>query len=183
MKVKSTGLGRTQLTAHIEGFFIKDDGSSAVMVIESTEPVHWHIECDMGGRDLRHFAGFVLKPRVLFSLVRLLITGGEAKGFVMEKEGGKRAAKKRTAAASSTPAAGNGSAAVVGETNGKGADFVVTAAVAEAESVSAPPPLVRLEALRGSRGSEDDDARSEREQRRAERRQAREEHAQKATAN
>jgi hypothetical protein len=189
MKVKSTGLGRTQLTAHIDGFFIKEDGSSAVMVIESTEPVHWHIECDMGGKDLRHFAGFVLKPRVLYSLVRLLVTGGEAKGFSMEKEGGKRAAKKRApaaapAASSPASASGNGRAkataadlaATAAEGNG-GAPAAEAIEAAEPVTASAAPPPMRLEALRSSRLEDEDETRAARDERRAERRRAREVHA------
>lgn len=96
MKVKSTGLGKTQLTAHFDGFTAKEGGGpSAVLIITSTEPVHWHIECDLGGSDLRQFAGQVLRPGMIWHLVKLLARGGEAGGFVMENEGGRRSKRER----------------------------------------------------------------------------------------
>ena len=96
MKVKSTGLGKTQLQCHFDGFSPKEGGEqSVVMIITSTEPVHWHIEADLGGKDLRQMAGQMLKPATIWHLVKLLITGSEAKGFVMEKEGGRRSTRDR----------------------------------------------------------------------------------------
>jgi hypothetical protein len=188
VKVKSTGLGKTQLTSDIDGFYIKEDGSSAVMVIESTEPVHWHIECDMGGDDLRQFARLVLKPRTLASLIGLLIKGGEAKGFVMEKEkGGRRGAAKKARVTARTVAG-----TVPSESAAPAAAVTATAAPAVAPNVAAqtpaagnghgpaesvtpsPPPLVDLVALREAEASHRDGERAEREQRRAERRRQRE---------
>ena len=96
MKVKSTGLGKTQLQCHFDGFNPKEGGEqSVVMVITSTEPVHWHIEADLGGKDLRQMAGQMLKPRIIWHLIKLLASGSEAKGFVMEKEGGRRSTRER----------------------------------------------------------------------------------------
>src|SRR5450759_2995622 len=96
MKVKSTGLGKTQLQCHFDGFSKKDNGDqSVVMVITSTEPVHWHIEADLGGKDLRQMAGQMLKPAIIWHLIKLLVSGSEAKGFVMEKDGGRRSSRER----------------------------------------------------------------------------------------
>jgi hypothetical protein len=96
MKVKSTGLGKTQLQCHFDGFAKKENGEpSVVMVITSTEPVHWHIEADLGGRDLRQMAGQMLKPAIVWHLLKLLAMGSEAKGFVMEKDGGRRSTRDR----------------------------------------------------------------------------------------
>lgn len=97
MKVKSTGLGRTLLQCHPDGFRKKGDGDtqSLVMVITSTEPVHWHIECDLGGKDIRQMAAQMLKPAILWQLIKLLISGSEAKGFDMGQEGGRRSSRER----------------------------------------------------------------------------------------
>ena len=96
MKVKSTGLGKTQLQCHFDGFTKKENGEqSVVMVITSTEPVHWHIEADLGGKDLRQMAGQMLKPGTIWHLLKLLVAGSEARGFVMEKEGGRRSSRER----------------------------------------------------------------------------------------
>lgn len=185
MKVKSTGLGKTQLTAHVEGFYVKEDGSSAVMVIESTQPVHWHIECDMGGIDLRHFAGFVLRPRVLFNLLKLLVQGGEAKGFVMEKEGGRTGRKAERAA--KPAAAGTASATVVSGAAPAPAATDLEAGAgpraagpasepARAAAITGPPARIRLEDLRSANGHGSGE-RSDREERRAERRRQRQQAA------
>ncbi|MHB9149891.1 MAG: hypothetical protein ACYC33_07420 [Thermoleophilia bacterium] len=97
MKVKSTGLGRTLLQCHPDGFRKKGDGDtqSLVMVITSTEPVHWHIECDLGGKDIRQMAAQMLKPAIVWQLIKLLISGSEAKGFDMGQEGGRRSSRER----------------------------------------------------------------------------------------
>ncbi len=97
MKVKSTGLGRTLLQCHPDGFRRKGDGDtqSLVMVITSTEPVHWHIECDLGGKDIRQMAAQMLKPAIVWQLIKLLISGSEAKGFDMGQEGGRRSSRER----------------------------------------------------------------------------------------
>ena len=96
MKVKSTGLGKTQLQCHFDGFSPKENGEpSVVMIITSTEPVHWHIEADLGGKDLRQMAGQMLKPATIWHLLKLLVLGSEAKGFVMEKDGGRRSTRDR----------------------------------------------------------------------------------------
>lgn len=95
MRVKSTGLGKTQLTANFDGFQPKEGGeSSAVLIITSTEPVHWHIECDLGGKDLRQFAGQALRPGMVWHLLKLLVRGGEPSGFVIEEKEGRKGRKK-----------------------------------------------------------------------------------------
>ncbi|MHB8870244.1 MAG: hypothetical protein ACYC6T_15750 [Thermoleophilia bacterium] len=171
MKVKSTGLGKTQLTAHFDGFTAKEGGEpSAVLIITSTEPVHWHIECDLGGSDLRQFAGQVLRPSMIWHLVKLLARGGEARGFVMEKEGGRRSRKERVSrtAAAEPPVAVAAPTATIAAAP---AEPVAPAAVNTARPTPAERPVK-------DPASSDSTDREERERRRAERRQQREEAAQ-----
>ncbi|MHB1343744.1 MAG: hypothetical protein ACYCX3_05245 [Thermoleophilia bacterium] len=194
MKVKSTGLGKTQLTAHFDGFTAKEGGEpSAVLIITSTEPVHWHIECDLGGSDLRQFAGQVLRPSMIWHLVKLLARGGEARGFVMEKEGGRRSGKERVSrtaetqpsvtATSAAPATAATSAATENPSADTGAAIsaltpadtpvATTSAPARNTARTAPAPLLATESA-----ASDSADRDERERRRAERRRQREEAAQ-----
>lgn len=186
MKVKSTGLGKTQLTAHFDGFTAKEGGApSAVLIITSTEPVHWHIECDLGGSDLRQFAGQVLRPSMIWHLIKLLARGGDAHGFVMEKEGGRRSGKERVSrtagaqpsvaaasAASESPIAVTAAASSTAQTP---ADTPVAAAPAPAKPAGRAMPTQPLATESAAADSAD---RDERERRRAERRRQREETAQ-----
>ena len=71
MKVNSTGLGKTTLTAHISGLVPGDEASILVMKIESTEPVHWYITCRMEPADIRAAMKMVLKPAALFRIMRM----------------------------------------------------------------------------------------------------------------
>lgn len=166
MKVKSTGLGKTQLQCHFDGFHPKEGGEeSVVMIITSTAPVHWHIEADLGGKDLRQMAGQMLKPATIWHLLKLLVTGSEAKGFVMEKEGGRRSTRERVVRSASAP---------VTATPAASQETVAVAATSAPTPVSAPRPARRET---GRPVADGDEARREREERRAERRKAREERA------
>ncbi len=181
MKVKSTGLGKTQLQCHFDGFTKKENGEqSVVMVITSTEPVHWHIETDLGGKDLRQMAGQMLKPGTIWHLLKLLVAGSEARGFVMEKEGGRRSSRERV---SREPVVRTGGVAEV-----EAIEVVAEPAVAAIaslapvpdEGVSAAPARTERPAAKATKDESDLSAR---EQRRAELRRQREETAkQYATA-
>ncbi|MCZ7662985.1 MAG: hypothetical protein M5U22_08690 [Thermoleophilia bacterium] len=171
MKVKSTGLGKTQLTAHFDGFTAKEGGEpSAVLIITSTEPVHWHIECDLGGSDLRRFAAQVLRPGMIWHLVKLLARGGEARGFVMVKEGGRRSRKERVTRAAEI--ASPRPASVEEPTP-------AMTPVSAGNSGILEPTAPNLSRPRPARAPADegDSDREERERRRAERRRQREEAA------
>jgi len=172
MKVKSTGLGKTQLQCHFDGFHPKEGGEdSVVMIITSTAPVHWHIEADLGGKDLRHMAVQMLKPATIWHLLKLLVKGSEAKGFVMEKEGGRRSTRERVVR---TPVAAAPAAAPA------------PAPVLETIAAAAPAPVMTRPAPRVAVArpvDQGDDARRERDERRAKRRREREEQAEQyATA-
>jgi hypothetical protein len=185
MKVKSTGLGKTQLQCHFDGFAKKENGEpSVVMVITSTEPVHWHIEADLGGRDLRQMAGQMLKPATVWHLLKLLVLGSEAKGFVMEKDGGRRSTRDRVQRetaqrdlSATAPAPAEATAApVVAAVQ----DRVPVAAAAPALSngnLAAPSGATSQRAPKADSGDL-----SDRERRRAELRQQREEAAKQYAA-
>lgn len=83
MKVNSTGLGNTTLTSHISGIAPGDEPGGLMMKIESTEPVHWHITCRMEPSDIRAAIKMVLKPAVLFRIIRMAL-GLTRKGARME---------------------------------------------------------------------------------------------------
>ena len=181
MKVKSTGLGKTQLQCHFDGFTKKENGEqSVVMVITSTEPVHWHIEADLGGKDLRQMAGQMLKPGTVWHLLKLLVAGSEARGFVMEKEGGRQSSRERV---NREPVARMGGVAEV-----EGIEVVAEPAVALAATLAAVPAegvtaAPARTARPAARATKDESDLSAREQRRAELRRQREETAkQYATA-
>ena len=59
MLVNSTGLGKTTLTAHVADFEqVELEGKKYFqMVVESTNPVRWHITIKMTGSDIRQVMG------------------------------------------------------------------------------------------------------------------------------
>lgn len=182
MKVKSTGLGKTQLQCHFDGFTKKENGEqSVVMVITSTEPVHWHIETDLGGKDLRQMAGQMLKPGTIWHLLKLLVAGSEARGFVMEKEGGRRSSRERV---SREPVVRTGGVAEAEAIQMIAEPAVaVSATLAAVPDEGAPAAPARTERPAAARAAKDESDLSAREQRRAELRRQREETAkQYATA-
>ena len=190
MKVKSTGLGKTQLQCHFDGFAKKENGEpSVVMVITSTEPVHWHIEADLGGKDLRQMAGQMLKPATVWHLLKLLVLGSEAKGFVMEKDGGRRSTRDRV---QREPVVARPLGHCPERSGGSGPVATAPAAAAVQEPVSAAvtatpaPSNGNLAAPSGGTAQRaakaDSSDLSEREQRRAELRKQREETAKQYAA-
>jgi hypothetical protein len=74
MKVNSTGLGKTTLTAHISGLKPADEPGLLMMKIESTEPVHWFITCQMEPKDIRTAVKMVLKPAALLRILKLMFS-------------------------------------------------------------------------------------------------------------
>jgi hypothetical protein len=77
MKVRSTGLGKTELTAHVSEFSGNlENAQQLIMKIEATEPVHWYITAFLTGKDLRQILLMVLKkPGVIFKAIWLLLRG------------------------------------------------------------------------------------------------------------
>jgi hypothetical protein len=74
MKVNSTGLGNTTLTAHISGLQPGDEPGLLVMKIESTKPVHWFITCRMEPEDIRTAIKMVLKPAAIGRILKLMFS-------------------------------------------------------------------------------------------------------------
>lgn len=87
MRVNSTGLGATTMTADFEGFHTtqKDsklkaqyqgkNGEYIIMGIEASKPVHWTIRCALDGKDLRKLVMQALNPKVMFRIVSILARG------------------------------------------------------------------------------------------------------------
>jgi len=77
MKVRSTGLGKTELTAHVSEFTChKDNQEQVVMKIEATEPVHWQITTFITGKDLRQILKMlIIRPKFIFKTLWLLLRG------------------------------------------------------------------------------------------------------------
>jgi energy-coupling factor transporter ATP-binding protein EcfA2 len=92
MKVNSTGLGKTTLTAHISGLAPGDEPGLLVMKIESTEPVHWYITCRMEPADIRAAMKMVLKPAALIRIMRMALgltkKESEIEGIVEAEQNG-----------------------------------------------------------------------------------------------
>jgi energy-coupling factor transporter ATP-binding protein EcfA2 len=74
MKVNSTGLGSTTLTAHIAGLLPGDESGVLMMKIESTKPVHWYITCQMEPKDIRTAIKMVLKPAALWRILKMVLS-------------------------------------------------------------------------------------------------------------
>ena len=72
MKVNSTGLGKTTLTSHISALETNEDGG-LLMKIEATQPVHWHITCQMQPSDIRAALKMALRPSVVLRVVRMAL--------------------------------------------------------------------------------------------------------------
>lgn len=90
MKVNSTGLGKTTLTSHISQVAPNDEGG-LLMKIEATQPVHWHITCQMDSGDVRAAIKMVLRPSVVARVVMMALGWGTRvpKGDVAPKMAGK----------------------------------------------------------------------------------------------
>ncbi len=79
MKVNSTGLGKTTLTAHISELAPGDESGTMTMKIESTQPVHWFITCKMEPKDVRTAMKMVLKPSVIVRILAMALGMGGSK--------------------------------------------------------------------------------------------------------
>ena len=73
MKVNSTGLGSTTLTAHISRLLPADEPGILIMKIESTQPVHWHITCRMEPKDVRDAIKMVLRPGAMGQILKMAL--------------------------------------------------------------------------------------------------------------
>ena len=75
MRVRSTGLGKTEMVAYPE--FIKQKDGHLILSIRSTEPVSWHIRIALNFKDIR----MMVKEALVFSTVWYIISS-----FLRRKE-------------------------------------------------------------------------------------------------
>ena len=71
MRMRSTGLGKTELKAHISGIEKVDD--SIVFKVKTTEPVRWEVRNLFQQKDMPRLFMLLLKPaNIVFMLKSLL---------------------------------------------------------------------------------------------------------------
>ena len=69
MRVRSTGLGKTELVLKPEAF-IKKDGY-LIFKLKSIEPVNWHVRVLVEPKDLRRLIPLMLKGPIFLWLISL----------------------------------------------------------------------------------------------------------------
>lgn len=78
MRMRSTGLGKTELKAHISSIEKVDD--SIIFKVKTTEPVRWEVRNLFQQRDIPKLIGLMLKPsNVLFIIKALFKNSAKAK--------------------------------------------------------------------------------------------------------
>ncbi len=63
MRMRSTGLGKTELIGDFEG--ITREGGYLVLSVRTTEPVRWHVRTGIDGKDLRTMLKMVFSFKVI----------------------------------------------------------------------------------------------------------------------
>ena len=71
MRLRSTGLGKTELEAEI--IDIKKVDDLVVFFVNTTKPVKWHIRMSLEEQDLRDLMHAILKPMNLWFVIRSLL--------------------------------------------------------------------------------------------------------------
>ena len=83
MRMRSTGLGKTELKAHISGIEKIDD--SILFKVKTTEPVRWEVRNLFQQKDIPRLVGLLLKPANIVFLIKALTkkpgTAKEPKDF------------------------------------------------------------------------------------------------------
>lgn len=93
MFIRSTGLGRTLLTCHVDKIEVtnvvpetlKDPAEGQhepprlLMTIKTTHPVSWTVRGFVEPEDLRLILKAALKPAVIWTALKFLVFGGSAK--------------------------------------------------------------------------------------------------------
>jgi hypothetical protein len=70
MRVRSTGLGKTEMVAGIKRLQPVANGY-IVMEMHSTEPIKWRIRIALTGPDLRRLLKLMFKPSTAFALFKI----------------------------------------------------------------------------------------------------------------
>ena len=63
MRMRSTGLGRTELVGKFDG--IMRDGDYLVLSVRTTSPVKWHVRTALSRKDVIEMLKMVMSPGVL----------------------------------------------------------------------------------------------------------------------
>lgn len=72
MRLRSTGLGRTELEAELIG--IKKIDDLVIFFVNTTKPVKWRTRMGFQERDLRDLVLNLIKPRNLMFILKALIS-------------------------------------------------------------------------------------------------------------
>ena len=72
MRFRSAGLGQMELKGRISNL-APVDGGLLVLHIQTSEPVEWHLKAGMERKDVPRMVKGMLKPSVLFHIVRALL--------------------------------------------------------------------------------------------------------------
>ncbi len=77
MKVQSTGLGKTVMTAQFKELLNTEFEGEKVMqmTMEATEPIHWTIKAYMEPKDIRRAILMGMKPSIMWRALVNLIFG------------------------------------------------------------------------------------------------------------
>jgi len=73
MRLRSTGLGRTELEAEIAGVKKVDD--LVIFFVDVIKPVKWHTRMGFQEKDLRDLVLAILKPKNLSFVLKALLFG------------------------------------------------------------------------------------------------------------
>jgi hypothetical protein len=84
MKIRSTGLGKTLLTAQVGTFeptktvpatleASDNEPTRLLLTMEVVEPVHWTVRAFMEPSDVRRVIKLLFRPRTLFCALRFLM--------------------------------------------------------------------------------------------------------------
>ena len=80
MKLRSAGLGKTELDAHIVAMKKIDD--SILFFVDVTHPAKWHTRMCFQEKDLRKLAQLALKPQNLGFIIKSLLNPRKIEGKV-----------------------------------------------------------------------------------------------------
>lgn len=73
MRTRSTGLGSTELVQEIK--YMKPAGDYLIMGMQTVEPVKWQVRAAATYKDIFKLISILLKPGVIWWLVKGLIVG------------------------------------------------------------------------------------------------------------
>lgn len=76
MRMRSTGLGRTELVGSFDG--IKRNGDYLVLSVKTNAPVKWHVRTALSRKDAVEMLKLVLRPTVILFFLSCL--GGRCEG-------------------------------------------------------------------------------------------------------